>query len=131
MAISCPEYVTKSFLFLFPTASICGLFSEVFWDLVCIGYMFGNWQFWKPLYVAAEFCGQLGAANRQAAVLTLLFGFFALGTCVCLVRGLVCSFLCMYFPPSLPRPLAYAGVNRWNGFISCAGLVKVFFHGLQ
>lgn len=93
--------------------------------------LFGNWQFWKPLNVAAGFCGQLGAASRQAAVLTLLFGFFALGTCVCLVGRLVFSFLCMYFPPTLPRPLAYAGVNLWNGFISCAGLVKVFVMGCR
>lgn len=115
MAISCLESGTKSF-FLSPlprSKYLCGLFFEVFLGLVCIGYMLsGNWQLWKLLYVAAGFCGQIGAANRQAAVLTLLFGFFALGTCVCLVGGLVCSFLCMHFPPPLPRPLAYTGVNQ-------------------
>lgn len=80
--------------------------------------------------MAAGFCGQLGDAkglvDRQAAVLTLLCGFFALGTCVCLVGGLVYPFLCMYFPPPFP-----SGVNLWDGFISCAGLVKDFFVGCR
>lgn len=93
------ESVPKSFLFLFPTANICVVCFFCFvllflWLLLFLvtGYMlFGNWQLWKPLYVAAGFCGQLGAAkglaDRQAAVLALLFGLFALGTCVYFVAS--------------------------------------------
>lgn len=81
------ESVPKSFLFLFFTASIC-----VVWFVVWFFFFFPvtdtcHWQLWKPLYVAAGFCGQLetakGLADRQAAVLPLLFGLLGLGTHVC------------------------------------------------
>lgn len=57
------------------------------------GYMLlCNWQLWKSLYVAAGFCGQLGAAkglaDRQVAILTLLFCLLVWATCVCFVASI-------------------------------------------
>lgn len=93
--------------------------------------LFGNWQFWKPLNVAAGFCGQLGAASRQAAVLTLLFGFFCFGN-LCLLSREIGLFFPLYVFSShttqtvgicWSKSVEWLYKLRWPG--------KGFCHGLQ